>query len=115
MISKLAKSVRETLSLAFPNTLIKEEYYVNYKGTRLFFDFHLPTLSILVEVQGRQHHEFVEYFHGDAAAFRGQKKRDKLKVEYAICEEKTLVVIDYNEIPISVMDLLKKIEAAQDG
>ena len=115
MISNLAKSVRETLAEAFPNTLVKEEYYVSYQRTRLFFDFHLPTLDVLVEVQGRQHHEFVEHFHGDAASFRAQKKRDRLKVDYAIHEEKTLITIDYDEIPISAMDLLKKVEVAQHG
>lgn len=115
MISKLAKSVRETLNLAFPNTLIKEEYYVNYRGTRLFFDFHLPTLDILVEVQGRQHYEFVEHFHSDAASWRAHQKRDRLKKEYAVNEEQTLVTIDYDEIPITTTDLLVRIDTAQNG
>ena len=81
MISQLAKSVLQSLKEALPNTLVKEEEYVNYKGQRLFFDFYLPTLNLYVEVQGIQHTEFNKHFHGDAAAFRSQKKRDKLKKE----------------------------------
>ena len=115
MISQLAKSVRETLSLASLKAIPKEEYYVNYKGNRLFFDFHLPTLDILVEVQGRQHYEFVEHFHGDAASWRAHQKRDRLKKEYASNEEQTLVTIDYNEIPITTTDLLVRIDTAQNG
>ncbi len=115
MISNLARSVRETLAEAFPNTLVKEELYINYRGTRLFFDFHIPTLNILVEVQGRQHHEFVEHFHGTASNFRAAQKRDRLKVDYALDEEKTLVTIDHDEIPITAMDLLERIENKQNG
>jgi very-short-patch-repair endonuclease len=115
MISQLAKSVRESLSEAFPNTLIKDEEYVNFKGTRLFFDFYLPSLNVYVEVQGVQHTEFNKHFHNSAAAFRAQKKRDRLKKEWADLNDFTLVCVNYDEIPISVGDLLAKIEEAQDG
>jgi len=115
MSSQIAKSVRETLSEAFPNVLIKDEEYVSYKGQRLFFDFYLPTLELYVEVQGIQHTQFSPHFHQDAAAFRAQKKRDRLKVDWCADEEKTLITINYDEIPISVENLLIRIEAAQDG
>ena len=64
MPSLLAKSVLQTLKEIFPHTRITEEYYVNYSGQRLFFDFQISTLNILVEVQGIQHKEFNKYFHG---------------------------------------------------
>lgn len=105
----------QSLQKAFPNTLVKEEEYVNYKGQRLFFDFYLPTLNLFVEVQGVQHTEFNKHFHSDAAAFRAQKKRDKLKKEWCDLEDKTLVCIHHQEIPISPSDLLSRIEEAQDN
>lgn len=115
MSSQLAKSVRESLSQALPNTLIKDEEYVSYKGNRLFFDFYLPSLNIYVEVQGIQHSQFNKHFHGSAAEFRAQKKRDRLKQEWCDLNDYTLVTINYDEIPISVGDLLSKIEEAQNG
>ncbi len=115
MTSLLAKSVRESLSQALPNTLIKDEEYVNYKGNRLFFDFYLPSLNIYVEVQGIQHSKFNKHFHSSAAAFRAQKKRDQLKREWCDLHDYTLVAINYDEIPIGVGDLLNRIEEAQNG
>ena len=115
MISLLAKSVRETLSSAFPNTVIKDEEYVSYRGQKLFFDFYLPALNIYVEVQGIQHSEFNPHFHGDAAVFRAQKHRDRLKVEWCALNDLTLLRVNYDEIPISVADLLHKVSEAQNN
>lgn len=114
MPSLLAKSVRESLRQALPNTLIKEEEYVNYRGSKLFFDFYLPTLSLVIEVQGVQHTEFNKHFHGTAAAFRAQKKRDSLKKEWCELNDMTLLCIHHDEIPIESDDLLAKIEEAQE-
>ena len=116
MISLLAKSVLQTLKQAFPNTRINPELYVNYNGQKLFFDFHLPTLNIVVEVQGVQHTEFNPHFHGSAEKFKAQRKRDRIKVEWCDLEDMALVCVNHDEVPIEVPDLLKKIEEAQgDG
>jgi very-short-patch-repair endonuclease len=115
MTSLLAKSVLRTLKEAFPNTRINAEYYVNYQGQRLFFDFHLPNLNIVVEVQGVQHTEFTPHFHGTAEAFKAQKKRDRSKLEWCDIEDMALVCINHNEIPIGVPNLLQKIEESQRG
>jgi len=115
MPSLLAKNVQQTLKEIFPNTRIKAEYYVNYEGQKLFFDFHIQTLSIVVEVQGVQHTEFNRHFHGSAEAFKEAKKRDRMKAEWCALNDVTLVCINHNEIPITTEDLLKKIEEAQDG
>lgn len=74
--------IKENLSLY----VVKEEYFVFYRGTRLFFDFYLPEFSLLVEVQGEQHDKFVEHFHTDRAGFLAYKKRDRLKKEWAHSE-----------------------------
>jgi very-short-patch-repair endonuclease len=115
MISQLAKSVRETLNQALPNTLVKEEEYVSYAGFKLFFDFYLPSLNLYVEVQGVQHTEFNPHFHGDAASFRAAQKRDRLKKEWCALNDFTLVHINHDEIPISPGDLLSRISEAQNG
>ena len=115
MTSLLAKSVLQTLKEVFPNTRINSEYYVNYNGQKLFFDFHLPSLNIVVEVQGIQHTVFSPHFHGTAENFKAQKKRDRVKVEWCDLEDMALVCVHHNEVPIEVEDLLTKIEEAQNG
>lgn len=115
MVSLLAKSVLQTLKELFPNTRINDEHYVNYSGQRLFFDFYIPSLNLLFEVQGVQHLEFSKYFHGTAEAFKAAKKRDRLKVEWCDINDMALVIVDHKEIPISKDGLLRKIEEAQHG
>jgi hypothetical protein len=113
MTSLLAKSVLQTLKQAFPNTRINSEFYVNYNNQKLFFDFHLPTLNIAVEVQGIQHTEFNPHFHGTAEKFKGQVKRDRAKLEWCDINDVALVCVHHDEVPIEVSELLRKIEEAQ--
>jgi len=115
MPSQLAKSVLASLTEAFPNTLIKDEEYVNYEGVRLFFDFYIPDLDVYIEVQGEQHTQFNKHFHASAAAFRGQKKRDRLKKEWIHDNDHVLVCVNYDEIPMDSTVLLGRILEAQDG
>lgn len=75
-------SILKEMFPANPHKRVFEEHYVRYKGARLFFDFFIKELSVFVEVQGRQHKEYVHHFHGSPDAFRAQKYRDNLKIEY---------------------------------
>jgi len=98
MSSKQATELHTILKKVFPNNIILKEHYVKYKYTRLFFDFYIKDLGVLIEVQGRQHVEYVEHFHGSKESFREQKRRDNLKVQYV--EEQgslTLIRFYYNE------------------
>lgn len=113
-MSKLSDEIKKTLREIFPQGLIKEEYYLKFKGCKLFFDFYLPQYNILVEVQGRQHYEFVGHFHCDIDGFKNAKKRDNLKVRYAQENNMALVVVDYDEYVTKEL-LLKKMLEAQDG
>lgn len=95
MVSKLANKTKEFLKEIFPHNLIFEEYYVNYKGARLFFDFYIKEMDILIEVQGQQHYKFVEHFHGDKESFLASKRRDNLKKAY--CGETGSVLIEIRD------------------
>lgn len=90
-MSKIADDVYDVLKKEFPFTCIEKEYYVNYKNTKLFFDFYIKSLGLLFECQGRQHTQFVKHFHGDITDFYAQRRRDSLKVEY--CEENDLTLV----------------------
>lgn len=64
-----------------------QKYYIDLigpGGKYLFYDFliHLPNGDILLECQGRQHYEPVEFFGGEKG-FIVQQTRDELKRAYA--------------------------------
>ena len=78
---------------------------INKFFIRLFFDFYLKGLSILIECQGRQHYEFVKHFHGDKEKFYSQKRRDNLKMKYCLDNNLTLVYF-YDKQDIITNDLI---------
>ena len=114
MTSKLANQVYDVLRDIFPQARIFTEHYVNCEGNRLFFDYYLPQYNILVEVQGEQHYKYTPFFHGAPSDYRQAVKRDKLKQNYALANNFTLVIVDYNE-DVSREMLLTKISEAQNG
>lgn len=113
-MSKIAEDVYSILQQVFTFTYVESEYYVNYKNTRLLFDFYIRNLGILIECQGKQHYEFVKHFHGDAEAFYSQKRRDNLKVEY--CEENDLTLVYFYDKIDKITDklVLERINEALD-
>lgn len=72
---------------------------VNIKPLR--YDFYIPSMGILIEYNGRQHYEPVDYFGGDEA-YKTQVKNDTLKRQYA--EDKNYTLL---EIPHTVKDIDK--------
>ena len=100
--------IYESLKAAFPHFRIEKEYYVYFKGTRLFFDFFIKELWVAIEVQGRQHNEFVQHFHGDRDGFIKSKRRDNLKKEYCESAEIDLVAINYDE-DMTVKEIMDRI------
>ena len=96
-MSKIADEVHKCILDTFKFEAIIPEYYVKYKNKKLFFDFYIADLGVFVEVQGRQHVEFVKHFHGDKEKFLEQKYRDDLKIEYTENNNKSLVRFYYDE------------------
>jgi len=71
-MSIIADKIGGILDNMFPRLLaprITKEIYIHYKGQKLFFDFYVKEIGVYVEVQGRQHTEFVKHFHGNKEAF----------------------------------------------
>jgi len=91
-MSKLSEDTYILLRKVFPHHTIILEHYVRYKGARLFFDFYIKELNVLIEVQGRQHDEYVAHFHGDRDGYLASKRRDNLKKEY--CESNDIVLVE---------------------
>jgi very-short-patch-repair endonuclease len=99
-MSRLSEDVRALICQAFPHYKLWTEYYVNFKNTKLYFDFYIPELKIAFEAQGRQHDEFVEHFHGTAFNFQMYRKRDRLKKDWAL--ENGVVIVEMREEDISM-------------
>ena len=111
-MSFTANKVQFILEELFPRNPHKRvflEYYVNFRGARLFFDFYIKELEVFIEVQGRQHIQFVKHFHGSIENFKAQKHRDDLKIEYVQETNKCLVRI-YDTEEITKELILEKIE-----
>ena len=111
-MSRQAEAIYAVLIETFPKRSIVKEHYIRYKGQQLFFDFFIRNYDILIEVQGRQHSEYVSHFHGDREGFLSSKKRDNLKIAYCEDNNLTLVTINYNEKIETKSDLLRKINEA---
>jgi len=73
----------------------KDLFYFSNKR-KLSFDFYIPYKNLLIEYNGKQHYEPIEYFGGNDA-FKHQQNRDKLKVEYCKKNNINLLVIKYDE------------------
>jgi hypothetical protein len=106
-------SILNKLFPANPHRRVFEEHYVRYKGARLFFDFYVKELNVFIEVQGRQHIQFVKHFHGSAENFRAQKMRDNLKIEYVQEHDMCLVRL-YDTEDITEELILNKIDKAME-
>lgn len=80
-----------------------EKYYPDLKDILpLSYDFYLPDYNLLIECNGRQHYEPVQ-FNGKTIEeakedFEIQKRHDKLKEEYARNNKINLLIISYKEI-----------------
>jgi very-short-patch-repair endonuclease len=114
-MSNLSDQVLSVIQEAFPQIKIKKEEMVLYKGQKLYLDFWIPQLGLIIEVHGSQHDKFVEHFHKDGEGFRASKKRDRLKEEWADLNGHAFVAIREKELPITVERLLEKIDAATDN
>lgn len=74
--SQLGRALREAMS-GFD---IYEEFPC--VGTRLKIDFYVPTLGLAVEMDGRQHGEYVPRFHKSRRGFARSQDNDAHKEEW---------------------------------
>ena len=77
------------------------------------FDFAIFNINkkvkILIEFNGKQHYEFVPYWHKNQKGFEIQKNRDERKRQYAKVNKIPLIEIPYWENTIEYLeDVLKK-------
>lgn len=96
--SKLHLRARKLLIEQFPTVQILEEVAAPIsRNEKLFFDFYINTLKLVVEVHGEQHYKFNALFHTSAQDFANQRKRDSRKREWCEYNNITYVELPFNE------------------
>lgn len=87
----------------------KEKTFDDLKfKNKLRFDFYLPKLQTLIEFQGRQHYQYIEYFHKTEQEFTNQQLKDQLKRTYCNENNYTLIEIPYYFTDDEIMTHLVK-------
>jgi len=78
-MSTLEDALDKALAKVFPNEQVTKQFPIKVRGRTLYVDRVLQSRKVAIEVDGRQHSEFVEHFHKDAEGFKDSKERDRLK------------------------------------
>jgi hypothetical protein len=67
------------------------------KRSALFLDFLIPNLMLGIEIHGRQHYEYCEFFHKTKAGFLSYKTRDNDKARWCEANNINLIVLKYSD------------------
>jgi len=74
---------RTLIKELFPIDKIYEEEGLPGTKPTLFADFIIPLRKLLIEVHGKQHYEWIPYFHTTRKDFIDAQNRDRRKREWA--------------------------------
>lgn len=71
----------------------------SYRKSVLYLDFFIPNLKMGVEVHGRQHFEYIPFFHKDRMGYAKAQARDRDKKQWCEINDIELVILNYDESP----------------
>ena len=97
--SKRQRYVKLFLKDFWKDHIVFEEFPL--VGTRMTFDFYNASKKIAIEVQGRQHTQYVPFFHGTKMNYLAQLKRDQEKAQFCLLNEIKLVEV-YEDDEVTV-------------
>ena len=97
--SDLHLEARSLIHKYYPTLQVLEEIpiYIR-KAETLYLDFYLPLIKKCIEVHGRQHYEFVRFYHNTALGFIKHKKRDQDKKEWCAANHISYIELPYDNI-----------------
>jgi hypothetical protein len=72
------------------------QYSIKIDNSYHYFDFYLPEKNIIIEFNGKQHYEPIDFF-GGVKGFEITKYRDKIKEKYCIDNNINFIVISYKD------------------
>lgn len=95
--SKPHRELKDKLKEKYSLDIIVEEFPLPGLKPKLYADFFLPNRNIIYEIDGRQHYEYVPFFHKNKLAFAKAKARDKRKEDWCYQNDITLIRINYDK------------------
>jgi len=76
---------------------IKQKRFNDCKNVKpLPFDFYIPKHNILIEYNGIQHYEAIEFFD-DVKGLKYRQLNDTIKINYCVSNNIKLIIIKFNE------------------
>jgi len=74
------------------------------------YDFYLPSLNLVIEIQGAEHYEFIPVFHGTEQGFINRQLIDHLKESFAEDNDYNYLAVDGRQTitKLSLVHLLKE-------
>ena len=78
--SKFQTRIGEQLKEEYPLDNIYSEVYIPVE--KFYLDFFIPSRSIVIESNGRQHNEHIKFFHKTKIDFHKQQDTDRRKREW---------------------------------
>ncbi len=100
--SKLHKKAKVLLRELFPREKILEEVslpgsFTSTRKSTLYADLFIPSLSLIIEVHGKQHYEFTPFYHRTRIDFQKSKARDRDKISWCELNDIDLISLKYSE------------------
>jgi hypothetical protein len=94
--SKIHQEAIKIVKELIPGALVYEECCLplGIKKT-LYLDILIPDFNLAIEVDGKQHDEYISYFHKEKQSFANQKKNDVLKESW--CEANNIILLRFKE------------------
>lgn len=92
---------RRLISETYNNYRVLEEVKLPgstsaHKKSVLYLDFFIPNIRVAFEVHGRQHYEYVQFFHKTKAGFILANARDEDKIEWCELNDIELIILKYS-------------------
>lgn len=104
--SKGEKEIRNFLISKNIN-YISQYKFIDCKNQKpLIFDFYLPDLNICIEFNGIQHYKVIDFFGGEKALIKQQKK-DIIKKEYCQKNNIPLIIIKYDTNILNKLNIIQ--------
>jgi hypothetical protein len=98
--SKFQTSVKNFLRPYWEHHIVYEEIPV-VGSSRLSLDIFNATKRVALEIQGRQHMQYIPFFHQTRQDFRKQLERDDIKETWCKLNNIILVEIHPEDLPLS--------------
>lgn len=78
---------------------VPQMYFSQWNIGIHYFDFYIPEYNLVLEFNGRQHYEFVNFFHKDENDYYHRLKKDREKKEAALSNGLNYASINYKLLP----------------